>query len=433
MKVFLESIGCRLNQSEIENLADQFRSAGYDIVGSADAADLVVVNTCTVTAKAASDSRQKIRQARHAGTGCIAVTGCWATLEPSVAASMPGVKWIIPNQRKDQLVYQVTGMPEADSSQPIPTRQALPGEQFRTRAFIKVQDGCDHHCTYCITRLARGASRSRAAGQVLADIKAALRGGAKEVVLTGVQLGSWGHDLDGSHHLADLLGLILNQTETPRLRLSSIEPWEVDEFLLDVWRSPRMCRHLHLPLQSGSKLVLQRMARGISPSAYSLLLELIRSQVPEMAITTDIMVGFPGEGENEFAESLDFITSMGFSGGHVFKYSARPGTPAASYPDQVPHPVRKMRSELVRRILMESGMVYRHKFLGQTLPVLWEAREKWIPGGIVLSGLTDNYLRVETLSSRELCGQVSQVILDEVLPGGLRGELVSEPARPRKY
>jgi threonylcarbamoyladenosine tRNA methylthiotransferase MtaB len=432
MKVFLDSVGCRLNQSEIESIAKQFRAAGHHIVGNAGEADLVVVNTCAVTAEAASDSRQKIRQAARAGAGQIVVTGCWATLDASAAAGMERVQWVIPNGQKDQLAAEVTGLPTGWLDKAHLARQILPGAHQRTRAFIKIQDGCDNHCTFCITRLARGASRSRPAGQVIADIQAALQGGAQEIVLTGVQLGSWGRDLGDSERLSGLLGLILNQTGVKRLRLSSLEPWDVDETLLAMWQNPRLCRHLHLPLQSGSGATLRRMGRRTSPDDYARLVEQMRAWMPDIAVTTDIIVGFPGETEIEFNQSLEFVRRMGFAGGHVFTYSARAGTPAACFPDQIPHPVRKERNGRLRAVLAESGRFYRQKFSGKILPVLWEARTVETPQGVVLWGLTGNYIRVEALANQAMWNQISQVRLGEVLPDGMRGEIIDpgdEPAQ----
>jgi len=227
MKVYLDTIGCRLNQAEIERMAREFRAAGHELVGAPEEADLAVVNTCAVTANAVGDSRQRIRQLARAGVPRVVATGCWATLEPERAAQLPAVTAVVPNPQKDALTAQVLGLPpEAFDLEPI-ARQPLPGSRARTRAFIKVQDGCDNRCTFCITTVARGAGRSRAVPDVLADIRAALRGGAQEVVLTGVHLGSWGRDFSPPRHLRHLVTAVLQETAVPRLRLSSLEPWEL--------------------------------------------------------------------------------------------------------------------------------------------------------------------------------------------------------------
>ena len=371
MKVFLDSVGCRLNQSEIEAYARQFRLAGHELVASPQGADLAVVNTCAVTAEAASDSRQKIRQAARLGAAQVTVTGCWSTLDPQAARALPAVSHVVPNAEKDYLVTDLLHMPlEAFDLEPL-ARQPVPGARLRTRAFVKVQDGCDNRCTFCVTTLARGRGRSRPIPAVIADVQAALHGGCKEVVITGVHLGSWGSDLSPEMRLRQLVQAILDETDVPRLRLSSLEPWDVGNEFFSLWENPRLCRHLHLPLQSGSAATLGRMARKTTPDSFEALLAAARAAIPEIAITTDAMVGFPGESEAEFGESLDFVRRMRFSGGHVFIYSARPGTAAASMPAQVPHPLRKGRSSRLRGVLAEAAADYQARFLGRVLPVLW--------------------------------------------------------------
>jgi len=424
MNVFLDSIGCRLNQSEIETIANQFRAAGHCIVGSADEADLVVINSCTVTNAAAADSRQKIRLLGQAGNAKIVVTGCWATLNTQEAVEMAGVKWVVPNQHKDFLVAEVLSLPPSFFDPGIQVRQLLPGSHHRTRAFIKIQDGCDNACTFCVTRLARGKSRSRLESKVIDDVRAAVMGGAKEIVLTGVQSGSWGKDLTGETRLSDLVAAILKNCDIQRLRISSLEPWEVDDTFLALWQDKRMCRHLHLPLQSGSASVLRRMGRKISPDGFAQLVSNIRSTVPEIALTTDIMTGFPGETNHEFETSKEFIRQMAFAGGHVFTYSAREGTPAAHYPDQVPYLERKERNAQIRSILAESAQVYRTQFINRTLHVLWESQEEVSSNKFSLSGLTDNDIRVYAVADNALWNQFSCVRLTEIVEGGINGQVV---------
>lgn len=429
MKIYLDTIGCRLNQAEIEHYARQFRAAGHELVAEAAQADLAVVNTCTVTAAAASDSRQKIRQAARAGAGEIVATGCWASLQPGEASSLPGVSRVVPNLAKDSLVPSLLGLKvEAFELEPV-ERLPLPGARLRTRAFIKVQDGCDNRCTFCITTLARGASRSRPLAEILADIRAALHvveGGeaaAQEIVLTGVHLGSWGQDFASPAHLAGLIRTILDELPVPRLRLSSLEPWDLDERFFDLWKDPRLCRHLHLPLQSGSATTLRRMARKTTPAAFAALVSAARSAIPDLAITTDLIVGFPGETEAEFAESLAYVRQVGFAGGHVFPYSARPGTAAARMPGQVKNALRKQRSSLLRAVLDESAAAYQAAFIGQVLPVLWESATGLGPQGWQVSGLTDNYLRVRALAPRRLWNQITPVRLSAAAGGEFIGTL----------
>jgi threonylcarbamoyladenosine tRNA methylthiotransferase MtaB len=425
MKVYLDTIGCRLNQSEIEMIAGQFRAAGHTIIASPAEADLVVVNTCAVTASAASDSRQKIRQASRAGARSVVATGCWSTLDPQGAVELPGVIRVVANEDKDSLVRDLLNLPEEDFDREPLARQPLPGLHQRTRAFIKVQDGCDNFCTFCITRVARGASRSRPLNEVLQNIQAALDGGTQEIVLTGVQLGSWGREYEHPLHLRHLVETILSRTSVPRLRLSSLEPWELDETFFDLWQDRRVCRHLHLPLQAGAEATLKRMARKTSPTEFARLVELARKVSPDVAITTDILTGFPGESDADFAEGLAFIEQMDFAGGHVFTFSARPGTAAAKYKDQVPGKKRKERSALIRAALAASAERYARRFTGAELDILWESADSSGPQGWHYHGLSDNYLRVQADAPEPLWNQISRVRLESWTPDGFSGCILS--------
>lgn len=424
MKVFLDSIGCRLNQSEIEKLASRFRAAGHVIVHQPDDADVVVVNTCAVTAEAASDSRQKIRQAARAGAAQIAVTGCWATLDPAAAAALPGVRWTVPNPRKDLLLQEIFPLLQDEIDLEPLARQPLPGIHLRTRAFIKVQDGCDNFCTFCVTRVARGKGLSQSMDEVLRDVHAAEAGGTREIVLTGVHLGSWGQDFDAPLHLRDLIETILAKTSVARIRLSSLEPWDLAHDFFSLWQEKRLCRHLHLPLQSGCAETLKRMARKTTLEGFAQLVEAARQVDPRMAITTDLIVGFPGETEDEFAQSLDFVRRMSFSAGHVFNFSPRPGTPAARYSGQV-HPLeRKKRSAQMRAILAESSMQYRQQFLDEEADVLWETSQENPTGIWEMQGLTGNYLRVFANAPRNLWNEISRVHLDGLREDGMSGRIL---------
>jgi threonylcarbamoyladenosine tRNA methylthiotransferase MtaB len=424
MKVYLDTVGCRLNQSEIEAYARQFRLAGHELVSDPRTADLAVMNTCAVTAQAASDSRQKIRQMQRMGALRIVVTGCWSTLQPEAAAALPGVSLVIANPDKDKLVPMLLQMPEHVFDLEPVERQPLPGARMRTRAFIKAQDGCDNRCTFCVTTLARGSARSRTVAQVIADVQAAWQGGAQEVVLTGVHLGSWGQDLGEKLHLRRLVQAVLRETGIPRLRLSSLEPWDLDADFFELWQDERLCRHLHLPLQSGSAATLRRMARKTTPREFAGIMSDARSHIPDIAITTDIIVGFPGESETEFKESLEFVRAMAFAGGHVFTYSAREGTAAARMPGQVPQALRKQRNAQMRAIFAESAAAYRSAFSGQVLDVLWENAAALHADGWQLSGLTGNYLRVSALAPQRLWNQITPVRLIEQREDGFWGRLL---------
>jgi threonylcarbamoyladenosine tRNA methylthiotransferase MtaB len=425
MKIFLDTIGCRLNQAEIETLARQFRAAGHEIVPTATEADLAVVNTCSVTSEAASDSRAAIRRARRLGAKEVVATGCWATLEPEKAASLPGVHRVVSNLHKDNLAIDLLGLPQEFFELEPLARLPLPGLHARTRAFIKVQDGCDNACTFCITTVARGTNRSRPVEDVLADVQAALAGGAKEIVLTGVQLGAWGGDFPAPQHLVELVSALLARSSVVRLRLSSLEPWNLETGFFSLWQDERLCRHLHLPLQSGSESVLKRMRRKTTPDSFAGLLQSARAAIPEVAITTDIIVGFPGETEAEFYETLEFVKSMHFAGGHVFTYSARPGTPAARMNTQVRYEVRKERNAALRAVLEESALAYRSGFIGHTYPVLWEASSRLTEAGWILEGLTDNYLRVSAVAPQARWNQMDNVELVSMDGDGLKGMIQS--------
>jgi threonylcarbamoyladenosine tRNA methylthiotransferase MtaB len=423
MNVYFDTIGCRLNQSEIEMMAAQFRRAGHIVVEDAGKADLVIVNTCAVTSAAASDSRQKIRQAAHKGAGHIIATGCWATLEPQAALNLPGVENVVLNENKDKLVSDFLHItPLIFDLEPL-AREPLPGDHLRTRAFLKVQDGCDNFCTFCITRVARGKGVSRPLAEVMVDVKSALDGGVKEIVLTGVHLGSWGKDIDHTLHLRDLIETILNETNVQRLRLSSLEPWDLGEDFFSLWEDPRLCPHLHLPLQSGSGAILKRMARKTTPEKYMRIVQDARAVVPDMAITTDMIVGFPGETDELFEESMEFVRQVNFAGGHIFPFSARPGTAAATYEHQIPKAIRKRRSAAMRAVFAEMTHQYQSAYLGKTAEVLWESGEQMPDGRWLMKGLTGNYLRIAIEFPFNLANQITKTKLTAFSEHGLNGEI----------
>ncbi len=424
MKVFLDTIGCRLNQSEIEIMAGQFRQTGHEIVATAAEADLVIINTCAVTSAASSDSRNKVRQAARSSDAQIILTGCWATLEPEAAAELPGVENVFLNPDKENLVAEILKInPEVFDVEPL-AREPLPGAHQRTRAFLKVQDGCDNFCTFCITRVARGAGVSKPMDEVIKDVNWALAGGVKEVVLSGVHLGSWGRDFEKQSHLKDLIQGILDKTDVPRLRLSSLEPWDLGEDFFSLWENKRMCQHIHLPLQSGAKTTLKRMARKTTPEDFLQIVKEARSVVPDIAITTDMIVGFPGESDDDFAETLDYVKQIDFAGGHIFTYSARQGTPAAKYKDQVRGPIRKRRSAVLRASFAEMSHQYHQQFLGKTLDVLWESAEQGADGMWQLKGLTGNYLKVAVDSRDNRWNEIDKVRLVSFEGDLVKGELI---------
>jgi threonylcarbamoyladenosine tRNA methylthiotransferase MtaB len=408
LKVYLESLGCRLNAAEIEQLGCQLLGGGFTPAASVEEADVLVLNTCAVTAEAARKSRRRLnllhRRNLHAA---IAVLGCWVTAESEVAGAQPGVNWVVPNAEKARAADQILGSPVA----PVPW---VPGLWRHTRAFLPVQDGCDSACTYCYTRVLRGPAHSTPLAAVLAQAQSMTAQGAQEIVLTGVSLGAYGHDLSGHVQLADLVAALLEQTTVPRLRLSSVEPWDVDERLLQLWENPRLCQQLHLPLQSGCDATLRRMGRRHTTAEFAARVAYARAICPEIAVTTDIITGFPGETEADFAASLGFVEELGFARLHVFPYSERRGTAATRLPGSVSPQLRTARAAQMRALGDSLAAAYRAHFAGDILPVLWERRDRagrW-------RGFTSNYLEVILESAADLHNTLTAVRL---LPGA--GEL----------
>ncbi len=442
MKVYLQSLGCKLNQSELESLACQFVQAGHIVVDTVREAELCVLNTCAVTQTAVSKSRQAIRRLRRANSdACLAVTGCYAQMWPREIQELGSVDLVVGNEDKEQLVERVEkelGIKGQGSDRAwVPFRHCwagadswLPIPQARTRAFVKIQDGCDSHCTYCIVRVARGRQRSRSQRDVLAEVEARVAAGYQEVVLTGVHIGAYGRDSghQGDESLWALVEAILMRTNVRRLRLSSIEPWDLDLVCLRLWEDSRLCRHLHLPLQAGCDVTLQRMGRSYTTGQFAALVEAARETIPDVAITTDVIVGFPGESEAEFNESLRFVEAIGFARAHVFQYSVRPGTPAATMPGQVPSLVKKARSRAMAKVGLRSAEAFRSAFLGHTLEVLWERQTKDSrpEQKAVWSGLTDNYLRVRTQEGKNLCNTITRTKLVALAGDGMWGEVCWE-------
>jgi threonylcarbamoyladenosine tRNA methylthiotransferase MtaB len=432
MKVYLKTIGCRLNQSEIETLARRFRQAGHTIVRSVEEADLCVVNTCAVTREAARSSRNLIRRLNRGNPDAgIVATGCYAHLSPEAVGSLPGVSRVVNNVDKDRLVSLVL---KSDPQEDVfdrepPDREFVTGALGRTRAFVKVQDGCNNRCTFCVTTIARGAGRSRPAGEVLREIQALAAAGYQEAVLTGAHLGSYGHDHGDRDGLARLVRSILDHTAIPRLRLSSLEPWDLSPHFFELWADTRLCRHLHLPLQSGCDATLRRMARRTSQAAFRKLVEAARTQIPDLALSTDLITGFPGETDAEFEISYRFVREMDFMKLHLFRYSQRAGTVAARMPGQVPESVKKERSARLLALSDEGAQRFFARFIGREMAVLWEQATGVSEAGFRNSGLTDNYIRVEMDTLAALTNTITTVRLAVATERGLR----AEPAPAIRY
>ncbi len=422
MKVYVGSLGCKLNQSEMDTLAGRLAAAGHQIVAAPAEADLCVLNTCAVTHVAAQKSRQALRRLhRENPTARLVATGCYAQLTPEELGELPGVVLVAGNQDKDRL-DRLLGDSVIDSARPA----AVSGTpRPRTRALIKIQDGCDNACTYCIIRVARGPQRSRPAGEILAEVRARLDAGHQEIVLTGVHIGAYGRDGQREQPETDLWALvarILAETGVPRLRLSSIEPWDLSERAFQLWNDPRLCRHLHLPLQSGCDATLQRMGRRYTAAEFGTWAAAARAAIPDLAITTDVIVGFPGETNDEFNASLAFVQGMSFSRVHVFPYSLRDGTPAARMQGQVSAQIKAKRARTLRAVASSSQSAFSQSFVGRTLDVLWESYREG-GDGPVWSGLTDNYLRVHTRSSASLANRLLPTRMVTLSGNNLVGEL----------
>ncbi|MCS7285617.1 MAG: tRNA (N(6)-L-threonylcarbamoyladenosine(37)-C(2))-methylthiotransferase MtaB [Anaerolineae bacterium] len=401
MKVFLTFLGCKTNRSEQEAWEREFVALGHEI-SSPEEADFIVINTCTVTSAASHKSRQLIRRMHRLNPAAkIVVTGCYAEIAREEINSIEGVSLVVKNSEKEFLPQILVGA-RAPWAPPL---SPSPGA---TRAFVKVQDGCNNYCTYCIIRVARGRERSRPLSEVVEEVKRLAEAGYKEVVLTGIHLGGYGCDLGVD--LASLIKAVLEETPIQRLRLSSIEPWDIPPGFFSLWQDRRLCRHLHLPLQSGCDETLKRMGRRYTAAQYAHLVEEARSWIPDLAVTTDVMVGFPGETWEEFRQSLEFIKKMEFARIHVFPYSPRPGTPAAAMKGQVSGKIKREREKLVAEVGKESERAFQSRFLGRTMEVLWETPEHR-EGKFLCSGLTDNYIRVFAFSPCPLSNVITPVRL----------------------
>jgi threonylcarbamoyladenosine tRNA methylthiotransferase MtaB len=427
MKIHLRMIGCRLNQAEIDTMARQFQQQGHEIVSGAEQADQVIVNTCVVTRNAAKDSRKLIRELHRANVEAeITATGCYAQVSPDELVGLPGVVRVVDNTGKDTLVTQLTGVPvERFDHEPVAREQSHPGAAGRTRAFVKAQDGCDNQCTFCITTVARGDGRSLSIEAILDEIRYLHRTGFQEVVLTGVHLGSYGHDKGANTDLTQLMRAILSDTDIPRLRLSSLEPWDLSPDFFDLWKDPRVCRHLHLPLQSGCDATLKRMRRHTNQAEFRRLVQAVRERIPDISITTDVIVGFPGETDDEFAISAAFIEEMAFSRMHIFRYSKRDGTPAARMKNQVEEAVKKTRSAHLHALAGTMAQQFAERFDGQTRTVLWEQVVGSTEAGFINVGYTDNYIRVRGVHPRVLTNHITPAQM--LLYDAARGQMTAKP------
>ncbi|MGQ7844123.1 tRNA (N(6)-L-threonylcarbamoyladenosine(37)-C(2))-methylthiotransferase MtaB [Granulosicoccus sp. 3-233] len=433
MRIHLSALGCRLNEAELEQWATAFTGAGDQIANDPSEADVMVLNTCAVTREAVRKSRQKLQRLQRANPRAkLVVSGCYSELEPDSALAELGVDLIIPNTRKDELVpltrraFTEVAMPQAAT---LPANAAL-FTRNRHRAFIKIQDGCRYRCTFCIVTVARGAERSRTIDDIVEEVRQLQQEDVREVVLTGVHVGGYGSDLDTD--LEHLVQALLDDTDIPRIRFASVEPWDLSPGFLTLFDNARVQPHMHLPLQSGSDTVLRRMARRCKTADFNALTSELRKAVPNFNITTDIIAGFPGETEQEWQDSLDFIATQGFGHIHAFTYSERDGTRAAGLPDSVPMEIRQHRSRQLHELGERLKSEQLQRSVGTVAEVLWErGRESVDEHGQTLwthQGYTPNYQRVRVSSAENLANCILPVQLTGVENGKLIGTLQESPA-----
>ena len=401
------TLGCKVNQSETEAMTALFLNRGYQLGEFEEYCDVYVINTCTVTHAGDRKSRQMIRRAKQINPqAVVVVTGCYAQTSPEAVAAIEDVDIILGTNMRHRIVDEVEAFTGSrvqlvDEKDTLTDFEEISMDRViqKARAYLKVQEGCEQFCTYCIIPYARGPLRSRSMENTLQEAKKLEQAGFKEIILTGIHLGAYGKPSEAEREagavqqatLADLCEMLLNETSFERIRLSSIEPTEVDDHLLRLFaENRRMCRHLHLPLQAGDDGVLEAMHRPYNTEQYRQEMARIREAVPDIALSTDLMVGFPGETDEQFENSLRFCDEIAFSSMHLFKYSPRQGTPAAGYPNQVPNEVKDARSKRMQEVAERNMLRYMEAHLGQTVEVLVEEQRS---DGIWL-GHTDTYLHV---------------------------------------
>lgn len=413
--VALESLGCKLNQAELQQLAERLAQAGYRLVDSPAQADIYILNTCTVTHVADRKSRHLLRLAHRLNPSArLVAVGCYAHRAPEELKGIDGIELVLGNEQKMNLLTLLDDI--ADSKLPLSVASsALREHSRRARAFLKVQDGCRNFCAYCIVPYVRTREVSVPVEEIVTQIKEKVATDFQEVVLTGTEIGDYCYD---GVDLTGLLQRILAETDIRRIRLSSLQPHHISSSLIGLWRNPRLCPHFHLSLQSGSDTVLKRMNRRYSITGYRRAAVLLRNSVPDVAITTDVIVGFPGETDAEFQSTLDFCREMQFARIHVFPFSPRPGTAAATMPNQISVAVKKERSQIMLSLAKESTKNFRQKFLGRTMDVLWEQESRG-----VWSGLTGNYIKMYTRSSNNLSNSLLSVKLVKTYRDGMWAEI----------
>ena len=435
-KIAFYTLGCKVNQSDTASMEGIFRRAGYEVVDFSSPADVYLINTCVVTNTGQRKSRQIINRAvRHNPLSLIVVTGCYPQTAPEEVRAIAGVDVIIGNQERARIVELVEQALENKQTEILDNVQKMTvdtkfeelgvgTETDKTRAFLKIQEGCNQYCTYCIIPYARGPLRSRSLESIRSEVAKLVEAGYKEVVLIGIHLGCYGKELakEGKHiTLYDAVQAVLSVEGMCRVRLGSLESVEVEPRLLELMANePRLCKHLHLPLQSGCDKILQAMHRPYDTARFTQLLQQIRAQVPDVAITTDIIVGFPGETEEDFATTLAFAEKCGFAKMHIFPYSKRKGTPAEKMPNQVDEAVKGERAARLAAVDEKLHQAMLKQMVGKTEEVLFEQPVD----AVHMEGLCGPYLRVVVPGTSELANTIAQVKITGIVDDWLTGEIV---------
>ena len=430
MRVRLSTLGCRLNEAELAAWSRAFEARGCRISHEGEAADLIVVNTCAVTAEAVRKSRKLLRrlQREHPRARTV-VSGCMVSLEQEPLGEL-GVDLVVPNQDKDRLVaiaHEALALPLMPEAATEPGAAAL-FARGRQRAFVKIQDGCRYQCSFCITTRARGAERSRPIAEIRDEVNQLAADGVQEVVLTGVHAAGYGSESGSS--LSELIAAVLADTEVARVRLGSVEPWGLPECFWPLFENPRLMPHLHLPLQSGADSLLKRMARRCKTAEFARIVETARAAVPDFNITTDVIVGFPGETDAEWAQTLTFVEAIGFGDLHLFSYSARPGTAAAEMPHQVPAEVKRARSRQLHALRLRLKRAWLERQLGTVQPVLIEGVASGPEAAAMPRfGYTPGYLPVQVATEgADLSNRIIPVRIEGVLDRAADCLLLGRPA-----
>ncbi len=416
----IETHGCKLNQADTLVIAREFKEAGLMQVAEDEQADVYVVNSCTVTHVADRKARQALRAARRRNPkATIVATGCYAQRTPEALEAIAEIDLVFGNVQKPRLVRQVL---DWRGEQAVPCATGDEAEYFsphvdRSRAMVKIQEGCNQVCAYCIVPKVRGRERSIPTDQLVNEVSAHVASGYKEVVLTGTQLGSYGFDLAGAS-LVSLIEAIIARTDVERLRVSSLQPKEMTDELLALWDDRRLCPHFHMPLQSGSDSILRKMRRRYNSEEYEETVERIRSRIPGASITADVIVGFPGESDEDFRDTHELCERIGFMDMHVFPYSIRPGTSAAHYEDHVQPDAKSERMRALLELAKRQARQFRLSRIGANRRVLWES-QGMRDSSMCWFGLTDDYIRVTTKSLRPLLNEVTLVILTALADDGI--------------